>query len=49
MRKEVPDVTTKKGRDAIGSLAMKVGASLKIIEDAGKVTSCRTESTNQIN
>lgn len=36
VRKEVPDVTTKKGRDAIGSLAMKVSKSKKIIEDAGK-------------
>lgn len=34
--KEVPDITTKKGRDAIGSLAMKVSKSKKIIEDAGK-------------
>lgn len=36
VRKEVPDITTKKGRDAIGSLAMKVSKSKKIIEDAGK-------------
>lgn len=36
VRKEVPDVTTKKGRDAIGSLAMKVSKSKKIVEDAGK-------------
>lgn len=36
VRKEVPDITTKKGRDAIGSLAMKVSKSKKIIEDSGK-------------
>lgn len=36
VRKEVPDITTKKGRDAIGSLAMKVSRSKKIVEDAGK-------------
>jgi colicin import membrane protein len=36
VRKEVPDVTTQKGRDAIGSLAAKVSKSKKIIEEAGK-------------
>lgn len=36
VRKEVPDVTTDKGRKAIGSLAAKVSKSKKIIEDAGK-------------
>lgn len=31
VRKEVPDVTTDKGRKAIGSLAAKVSKSKKII------------------
>lgn len=35
-RSFVPDVTTKKGRDAIGSLAMKVSKSKTLIEKYGK-------------
>ena len=35
-RSHVPDVTTKKGRDAIGSLAMKVSKSKALIEKCGK-------------
>ena len=35
-RSFVPDVTTKKGRDAIGSLAMKISKSKKLIEKYGK-------------
>ena len=35
-RSHVPDVTTKKGRDAIGSLAMKISKSKTIIEKYGK-------------
>ena len=35
-RSFVPDVTTKKGRDAIGSLAMKVSKSKTLIEKHGK-------------
>lgn len=31
MVKEVPDVTTKKGRDRIGSLARMVGSSKKLL------------------
>ncbi|WP_210531128.1 hypothetical protein [Pantoea ananatis] len=34
--KEVPDVSTKKGRDRIGSLARSVGASKKAIEEPGR-------------
>ena len=33
---EVPDVTTKKGRDRIGSLARMVGSSKKAIEEPGR-------------
>jgi len=36
MAKEVPDVTTKKGRDRIGSLARMVGSSKKAIENPGR-------------
>ena len=36
VRSHVPDVTTKKGRDAIGSLAMKVSKSKALIEKCGK-------------
>ncbi|MCE6002324.1 hypothetical protein [Acinetobacter pittii] len=36
VRSHVPDVTTKKGRDAIGSLAMKVSKSKTLIEKCGK-------------
>lgn len=36
MAKEVPDVTTKKGRDRIGSLARAVGSSKKAIENPGR-------------
>lgn len=36
VRKEVPDVTTDKGRKAIGSLAAKVSKTKKLIEEAGK-------------
>lgn len=36
VRSHVPDVTTKKGRDAIGSLAMKVSKSKTLIEKYGK-------------
>lgn len=36
MAKEVPDVTTKKGRDRIGSLARMVGSSKKAIEEPGR-------------
>lgn len=35
-RSHVPDVTTKKGRDQIGSLAMKVSKSKTLIEKCGK-------------
>lgn len=35
-RSFVPDVTTKKGRDAIGSLAMKISKSKTLIEKYGK-------------
>ena len=35
-RSHVPDVTSKKGRDAIGSLAMKVSKSKTLIEKCGK-------------
>lgn len=35
-RSHVPDVTTKKGRDVIGSLAMKVSKSKTLIEKCGK-------------
>lgn len=35
-RKHVPDVTTKKGRDAIGSNAMKVSKSKTLISKLGK-------------
>lgn len=35
-RKHVPDVTTKKGRDAIGSVAMKVSKSKTLISKLGK-------------
>jgi hypothetical protein len=36
MAKEVPDVTTKKGRDRIGSLARLVGSSKTAIEKPGR-------------
>lgn len=36
VRSHVPDVTTKKGRDAIGSLAMKISKSKTLIEKCGK-------------
>ncbi|HDL7468051.1 TPA: hypothetical protein PXO03_004090 [Yersinia enterocolitica] len=36
LAKEVPDVTTKKGRDRIGSLARYVGVSKKAIENPGR-------------
>lgn len=36
MAKEVPDVTTKKGRDRIGSLARAVGSSKTAIEKPGR-------------
>ena len=36
VRSHVPDVTTKKGRDQIGSLAMKVSKSKTLIEKCGK-------------
>ncbi|MDN0096218.1 hypothetical protein [Yersinia rohdei] len=36
LAKEVPDVTTKKGRDRIGSLARLVGVSKKAIENPGR-------------
>ena len=35
-RSHVPDVTTKKGRDQIGSLAMKISKSKTLIEKCGK-------------
>lgn len=35
-RSYVPDVTTRKGRDAIGSLAMKISKSKTLIEKHGK-------------
>ena len=35
-RKHVPDVTTKKGRDAIGSVAMKVSKSKTLISKLGR-------------
>ncbi len=47
-RSFVPDVTTKKGRDAIGSVAIKVSKSkplLKICERLG----CGRKSSNQVN
>ncbi|EIC84037.1 hypothetical protein [Serratia sp. M24T3] len=34
--REAPDVTTKKGRDRIGSLALLVGKSKKLIEEPGR-------------
>lgn len=37
MAQEVPDVTTKKGRDRIGSLARSVGSSKKAIEEPGRL------------
>ncbi|EMJ3153874.1 TPA: hypothetical protein ACPZOD_004070 [Yersinia enterocolitica] len=36
LAKEVPDVTTKKGRERIGSLARSVGVSKKAIENPGR-------------
>ena len=36
VRSHVPDVTTKKGRDAIASLAYKVARSKTMLDDAGK-------------
>lgn len=36
LAKEVPDVTTQKGRDRIGSLARSVGSSKKAIEEPGR-------------
>lgn len=36
VRSHVPDVTTKKGRDAIASLAYKVARSKTTLDDAGK-------------
>jgi len=36
VRSHVPDVTTKKGREAIGSLAMKISKSKTLIEKCGK-------------
>ncbi|MDA4840000.1 hypothetical protein NY469_05570, partial [Enterobacter hormaechei] len=36
LAKEVPDVTTKKGRDRIGSLARMVGSSKTAIEKPGR-------------
>lgn len=36
VRKHVPDVTTKKGRDAIGSVAMKVSKSKTLISKLGR-------------
>ncbi|HEN3655857.1 TPA: hypothetical protein U5E37_003852 [Yersinia enterocolitica] len=36
LAKEVPDVTTKKGRERIGSLARTVGVSKKAIENPGR-------------
>ena len=36
VRSHVPDVATKKGRDAIGSLAMKISKSKTLIEKCGK-------------
>lgn len=35
-RSHVPDVSTKKGRDAIGSLALKISKSKTLIEKCGK-------------
>jgi hypothetical protein len=37
VRSHVPDVTTKKGRDAIASLAYKVARSKTTLDDAGKM------------
>ncbi|EPF6219484.1 hypothetical protein NRA52_12170 [Acinetobacter baumannii] len=36
VRSHVPDVSTKKGRDAIGSLALKISKSKTLIEKCGK-------------
>lgn len=36
LSQEIPDVTTKKGRDRIGSLARAVGSSKKAIEEPGR-------------
>ncbi|HHD0784531.1 TPA: hypothetical protein ACN1XC_000182 [Yersinia enterocolitica] len=36
MTREVPDVTTKKGRDRIGSIARMVGSSKKAVEEPGR-------------
>jgi Membrane-bound metallopeptidase len=36
VRSHVPDVSTKKGRDAIGSLALKISKSKTLVEKCGK-------------
>lgn len=36
VRSHVPDVTTKRGRDAIASLAYKVARSKTTLDEAGK-------------
>lgn len=36
MTREVPDVTTKKGRDRIGSIARMIGSSKKAVEEPGR-------------
>jgi hypothetical protein len=47
VRSHVPDVTTKKGRDAIASLAYKVARSKTALDDAGKTLT--EEQRRQIN
>ncbi len=47
VRSHVPDVSTKKGRDAIASLAYKVARSKTMLDDAGKTLT--EEQRRQIN
>lgn len=47
VRQHVPDVSTKKGRDAIASLAYKVARSKTMLDDAGKALN--EEARAQIN
>ena len=49
VRSHVPDVTTKKGRDAIGSLAMKVSKSKTLIEKCGKELVAEQKAQIKIN
>ncbi len=47
VRQHIPDVTTKKGRDAIASLAYRVARSKTILDEAGKALN--EEARAQIN